>query len=78
MFLYYLLQLLSSFIGHWVRLDFEQFISDAWTMVRQIVSRALTTLFGNGAGTFRIGKNSVVSTKIGKEIQCFMKFLLSD
>ena len=35
-------------------------------------------LFGNGAGAFRIGKNSVVSTKIGKKIQCFMKFLLSD
>ena len=28
--------------------------------------RALTPLFGNGAGAFRIGKNSVVLTKIGK------------
>ena len=38
--------------------------------------RALTPLFGNGAGAFRIGKNSVVSTKIGKKynILC-MKFL---
>ena len=33
--------------------------------------RALTPLFGNGAGAFRIGKNSVVLTKIGK-IQSFM------
>ena len=39
--------------------------------------RALTTLFGNGARAFRIGKNSVVLTKIGKKIR-FMKFLLSD
>ena len=30
--------------------------------------RALTPLFGNGARAFRIGKNSVVSTKIGKSI----------
>ena len=29
--------------------------------------RALTILFGNGAGAFRIGKNSVVSTKIEKK-----------
>ena len=29
--------------------------------------RALTTLFGNGAGAFRIGKNSVVSTKHEKK-----------
>ena len=29
--------------------------------------RALTTLFGNGAGAFRIGKNSVVLTEIGKK-----------
>ena len=31
-------------------------------------SRALTPLFGNGAGAFRIGKNSVVLIKIGKKI----------
>ena len=33
---------------------------------------------GMGPEACRIGKNSVVSTKIGKKIQCFMKFLLSD
>ena len=29
-------------------------------------NRALTPLFGNGAGEFRIGENSVILTKIGK------------
>ena len=38
--------------------------------------RALTPLFGNGAGAFRIAKNSVVSTKIGKKYNVLcMKFL---
>ena len=41
--------------------------------------RALTTLFGNGAGAFRIGKNSVVLTKIGKKYNVLcIKFLLSN
>ena len=31
------------------------------------LARALTTLFGNGAVAFGIGKNSVISTKIGKK-----------
>ena len=30
------------------------------------IIRALTPLFWNGAGAFRIGKNSVILTKIGK------------
>ena len=37
-------------------------------------SRALTTLFGNGAGAFRIGKNSVASTKIGKKYNVLLSF----
>ena len=42
-------------------------------------NRALTPLFGNGAGAFRIGKNSVILTKIGKNqnILC-MKLLMSN
>ena len=44
-----------------------------------IFYRALTPLFGNGAGAFRIGKNSVVLTKIGKNTKIYaLKFLLSD
>ena len=39
-------------------------------------SRALTTLFGNGAGAFRIGKNSVVSTKIGKNTMFYEVFIV--
>ena len=41
------------------------------------ISRALTPLFGNGAGAFRIGKNSVILTKIGKNqnVLC-MKLLM--
>ena len=39
--------------------------------------RALAPLFGNGAGAFRIGKNSVILTKIGKNqnVLC-MKLLM--
>ena len=33
--------------------------------------RALTPLFGNGAGAFRVGKNSVVLTKIGKNTKFY-------
>ena len=48
-------------------------------MTREGISftfRALAPLFGNGAGTFRIGKSSVVSTKIGKKYNVLcMKFL---
>ena len=35
-------------------------------------TRALTPLFGNGAGAFRIGKNSVVLIKNWEKIQSFM------
>ena len=40
--------------------------------------RALTHLFGNGAGAFRIGKNSVVLTKIGKiyKVLCIEEFIV--
>ena len=40
--------------------------------------RALTPLFGNGAGAFRIGKNSVVLTKIGKmfKVLCIEEFIV--
>ena len=39
--------------------------------------RALTPLFGNGAGAFRIGKNSVVLIKLGKNTKFYaLKFLL--
>ena len=41
-------------------------------MSRLLYCRALTPLFGNGAGAFRIGKNSVIFTKIGKKAQYFM------
>ena len=43
-------------------------------------TRALTPLFGNGAGAFRIGKNSVVLIKIGKKNTKFyeLKFSLLD
>ena len=42
-------------------------------------SRALTPLFGNGAGAFRIGKNSVVLIKIGKKYKVYaLKFLSLD
>ena len=42
-------------------------------------SRALTPLFGNGAGAFRVGKNSVVLTKIGKNTKFYaLNFLFSD
>ena len=42
------------------------------------LGRALTPLFGNGAGTFRIGKNSVVLIKIGKKykVLCIEVLLL--
>ena len=30
------------------------------------------TPYGNGAGAFRIGKNSVILTKVGKKLKCFM------
>ena len=41
--------------------------------------RALTPLFGNGAGAFRIGKNSVILIKIGKNTKFYaLKFLLLD
>ena len=41
-------------------------------------SRALTPLFGNGAGAFRIGKNSVVLIKIGKKykVLCIEVFIV--
>ena len=45
---------------------------------KEIHSRALTPLFGNGAGAFRIGKNRVVLTKIGKKKFYALNFLLSD
>ena len=35
------------------------------------ICRALTTLFGNGARAFRVGKNSVVLTKIGKNTKFY-------
>ena len=40
--------------------------------------RALTPLFGNGAGAFRIGKNSVVLTKIRKiyKVLCIKEFIV--
>ena len=40
--------------------------------------RALTPLFGNGAGAFRIGKNSVVLTIIGKKykVLCIEVFIV--
>ena len=40
--------------------------------------RALTPLFGNGAGAFRIGKNSVVLIKIGKKykVLCIEVFIV--
>ena len=40
--------------------------------------RALTPLFGNGAGAFRIGKNSVVFIKIGKKFKvlCIEVFIV--
>ena len=44
-----------------------------------MLDRALTPLFGNGAGAFRIGKNSVVLIKIGKNTKFYaLKFLLLD
>ena len=41
-------------------------------------TRALTPLFGNGAGAFRIGKNSVVLIKIGKKykVLCIEVFIV--
>ena len=44
-----------------------------------IISRALTPLFGNGAGAFRIGKNSIVLIKIGKKykVLCTEVFIVS-
>ena len=36
------------------------------------IYRALTPLFGNGAGAFRIGKSSVVLIKNWEKIQSFM------
>ena len=44
----------------------------------QHCDRALTPLFGNGAGAFRIGKNSVVLTKIGKKykVLCIEFFIV--
>ena len=40
--------------------------------------RALTPLFGNGAGAFRIGKNSIVLIKIGKKykVLCIEVFIV--
>ena len=40
--------------------------------------RALTLLFGNGVGAFRIGKNSVVLTKTGKIyiVLCIEEFIV--
>ena len=40
--------------------------------------RALTLLFGNGAGALSIGKNSVVLTKIGKiyKVLCIEEFIV--
>ena len=45
---------------------------------RYSIIRALTPLFGNGAGAFRIGKNSIVSTKIGKKykVLCMEVFIV--
>ena len=42
-----------------------------------MLDRALTPLFGNGAGAFRIGKNSVVLIKIGKNtVLCIEVFIV--
>ena len=45
----------------------------------EVQDRALTPLFGNGARALRIGKNSVILTKIGKNqnVLC-MKLLISN
>ena len=47
-----------------------------WATMAQ--TRALTPLFGNGAGAFRIGKNSVVLIKIGKKykVLCIEVFIV--
>ena len=43
-----------------------------------LICRALTPLFGNGAGAFRIGKNSLVLIKIGKKykVLCIEVFIV--
>ena len=43
----------------------------------KVPCRALTLLFGNGTGAFRVGKNSVVLTKIGKiyKVLCIEEFI---
>ena len=48
-----------------------------WSMLED-TPRALTPLFGNGAGAFRIGKNSVVLIKIGKKnkVLCIEVFIV--
>ena len=47
-------------------------------VVHMTRTRALIPLFGNGAGAFRIGKNSVVLTKIGKmyKVLCIEEFIV--
>ena len=46
---------------------------------RKLYNTGLSQPFlGMGPGPLELGKNSVISTKIGKKIQCFMKFLLSE
>ena len=48
------------------------------THTHTVTARALTPLFGNGVGAFRIGKNSVVLTKIGKiyKVLCIEEFIV--
>ena len=54
------------------------FVNQSDTSNDLILFRALTPLFGNGAGAFRIGKNSVVLTKIGKmyKVLCIEEFIV--
>ena len=52
--------------------DYTHFCTALWDI------RALTPLFGNGAGAFRIGKNSVVLINIGKKykVLCIEVFIV--